>query len=347
MVNSGGKFNRSKIIISLPNFWLEYLNEQIESDVWEDYSEAILNTIRYYFRSQKSIQETDSKYLESAKEILPSLVNFNPNIESMLLSSSSEVLYKTEQWESTEGILNLIRIWEKGAHWHQNWKNKWKKGAHLREDWIMQDPEEEMAKTKNIRSFEFQNETYSVRDISVKHLIAVKKDISPSSPFSRYLLGLKRKLTETDVYIFAIAKDIEDSASILIAINALKRAAMGSLPPISEEPRDKPFQVLKFPKDFPRKSDADLRKIWLEEQRKSFQIKMNPTLMQLARQVNILLKPEEEELINALEKQIGRNIERITADPEEKTNKREMFICPGFVQMRSSLLLNIPVITWL
>ena len=241
-IKSGSKINRTKIIISIPKFWLEYLNEQIEADVWENYSDAILKIIRDYVKLAK---DADSNYLERVKEILPSLVNLNPNIESMLISSSNEVIYKTEQWESTEGILNLIKIWKDGAHWHQDWRNKWKKSAHLRQDWILQDHEEEMVNTKNLNSFEFQNETYSVRDISVKHLIAVKRGIRPSSPLSRYLLGLKRKLTETDVYIFAIAKNIEDSSSMTLAVNALKRAAMGSLPLSSENAVDESLRTSK------------------------------------------------------------------------------------------------------
>ena len=50
MIKSESKKNKVKLVISLPKFWLEYLNEQIESDVWEDYSDAILNVIRYYFK---------------------------------------------------------------------------------------------------------------------------------------------------------------------------------------------------------------------------------------------------------------------------------------------------------
>ena len=381
-IKSGSKINRTKIIISLPKFWLEYLNEQIESDVWENYSEAVLSTIRYYFRNQKSIENADSKYLENAKELLPSLVNLNTNIESMLLTSTNEILYKTEQWGSTEGVPNLIKIWEKGAHWHQNWINKHKKAAHLRQDLIMQDPEEEMVNSKNLTSFEFQSETYSVRDISVKHLIAVKRGIRPSSPLSRYLLGLKRKLTETDVYIFAIAKNIEDSSSMALAVNALKRAAMGSLLPISEFAVDKSLRtskdmlsseletMLQRRKDYIEKAEEIIREdpqiiikeqatglsrlnsrmrekygedivenkgylnasnylkeyttYWEKENERKSQIKTNPFFMRVATQVNISLSLEEKEVLEALEKQIGKRIERISADPEQEISRAEL-----------------------
>ena len=371
-LKSGSKKNRSKIIISLPKFWLEYLNEQIEADEWEDYSDAILTIIRFYFRSQQASKHADSKYLESAKEILPSLVNLNPNIESMLLSSFNEVLYKTEQWESTEGILNLIKIWKKVGH--KNWINKRKKYAHLRQDWIMQDPEEEMVNTKNIRFFEFQNEIYSIRDISVKHLIAVKRGNRTS-----YLLGLKRKLTETDVFIFAIAKSSEES-SLLLAMDSLKRAAMGSLPPISEESGDESLimskdvpssgleTILQRRKDYIEKAQEIIREDpqiiikeqatglnrlnsrirekygedivenkgfnknylkeyvsnWEKEKEKRYKIEVYPVLMRGAKRVNMSLEPGEKKVLEALEKQIGKKIERITADPEQQISRNDL-----------------------
>ena len=44
--------NRTKIVLSVPNFWLEYLNEDIMSGIWTDYSDAIVDIIRTYFRTQ-------------------------------------------------------------------------------------------------------------------------------------------------------------------------------------------------------------------------------------------------------------------------------------------------------
>lgn len=48
--------NTSKIIFSIPNFWLEFLNDKIEEGVWLDYSDAIVDIIRTYFRTR--IDET-------------------------------------------------------------------------------------------------------------------------------------------------------------------------------------------------------------------------------------------------------------------------------------------------
>ena len=44
--------NTSKIIFSIPNFWLEPLNDKIEEGLWLDYSDAIVDIIRTYFRTQ-------------------------------------------------------------------------------------------------------------------------------------------------------------------------------------------------------------------------------------------------------------------------------------------------------
>jgi len=44
--------NRTKIVISIPNFWLGRLNEDIEAGAWIDYSDAIVDIIRTYFRTR-------------------------------------------------------------------------------------------------------------------------------------------------------------------------------------------------------------------------------------------------------------------------------------------------------
>ncbi|NVM37080.1 MAG: hypothetical protein HWN81_15895 [Candidatus Lokiarchaeota archaeon] len=42
--------NTSRIIFSIPTFWLDLLNENIEQGIWMDYSDAIVDIIRTYFR---------------------------------------------------------------------------------------------------------------------------------------------------------------------------------------------------------------------------------------------------------------------------------------------------------
>ena len=108
-IKSESKKNRQKLVISLPKFWFEYLNDQIESDVWDDYSDAFLSILREYFRSQTSNRKEDSKYLDNVKAIIPRLLELNPNIDAMLLSRENEVIFKSERWGSTEGIENLIK----------------------------------------------------------------------------------------------------------------------------------------------------------------------------------------------------------------------------------------------
>jgi len=44
--------NRTKIAVSIPNFWHEWLNEDIKSGIWNDYSDAIIDIIRYYYRAR-------------------------------------------------------------------------------------------------------------------------------------------------------------------------------------------------------------------------------------------------------------------------------------------------------
>ncbi|MHA2185035.1 MAG: hypothetical protein ACXAAI_08555, partial [Promethearchaeota archaeon] len=50
--NRNTSTNRTKIVVSLPNFWLERLNEDIVAGVWSDYSDAVIDIIRTYFRTR-------------------------------------------------------------------------------------------------------------------------------------------------------------------------------------------------------------------------------------------------------------------------------------------------------
>lgn len=51
--------NSTKIVLSIPNFWLERLNEDIMSGVWADYSDAIIDMTRFYFRTQMEYYQPD------------------------------------------------------------------------------------------------------------------------------------------------------------------------------------------------------------------------------------------------------------------------------------------------
>jgi len=42
--------NATRIIFSIPTFWLDLLNENIEAGIWMDYSDAIVDIIRTHFR---------------------------------------------------------------------------------------------------------------------------------------------------------------------------------------------------------------------------------------------------------------------------------------------------------
>ncbi|MFX1570340.1 MAG: hypothetical protein ACFFCV_18420 [Promethearchaeota archaeon] len=44
--------NTSKIVITIPNYWLENLNEDIMSGIWRDYSDGIVDIIRTFYRIQ-------------------------------------------------------------------------------------------------------------------------------------------------------------------------------------------------------------------------------------------------------------------------------------------------------
>jgi len=50
MASTKSVANTTKIIFSIPTFWLDLLNENVEAGIWRDYSDAIVDIIRTYFR---------------------------------------------------------------------------------------------------------------------------------------------------------------------------------------------------------------------------------------------------------------------------------------------------------
>ncbi len=66
--------NMTKIVVSMPNFWLERLNEDIVSGIWTDYSDAVLDIIRTYFRTRnEDFQPETRRPLNLRKKILGEL----------------------------------------------------------------------------------------------------------------------------------------------------------------------------------------------------------------------------------------------------------------------------------
>lgn len=51
--------NISKIDISIPSFWLEFIDDNVEAGLWNDRSDAIVDLIRTYFRPQMDENKPD------------------------------------------------------------------------------------------------------------------------------------------------------------------------------------------------------------------------------------------------------------------------------------------------
>ena len=60
--------NRTKIVVCLPNFWLERLNDDIVAGVWTDYSDAVIDIIRTYFRTR--IEDVQVKSPALSKQLV-------------------------------------------------------------------------------------------------------------------------------------------------------------------------------------------------------------------------------------------------------------------------------------
>ncbi|MFX1389502.1 MAG: hypothetical protein ACFE9Z_05495 [Promethearchaeota archaeon] len=68
--------NRTRIVLSIPNFWLECLNEDIMSGIWHDYSDAIIDIIRFFYRTQmEASQPEQSNILVKDPKLRKNIMN--------------------------------------------------------------------------------------------------------------------------------------------------------------------------------------------------------------------------------------------------------------------------------
>jgi hypothetical protein len=74
--------NMTKIVLLMPNFWLDCLNEDIEAGIWTDYSDAVLDIIRTYFRTRyEDVNPESRKSLGLRRKILGELKGVIGSVE--------------------------------------------------------------------------------------------------------------------------------------------------------------------------------------------------------------------------------------------------------------------------
>src|SRR5512137_2496113 len=72
----------SRIIVSIPPFWLDYLNDNIANGVWKNYDDAIIQLVRFYNNAnkQESSIVTDVDFTSQLEEYAKKLEIQNPDI---------------------------------------------------------------------------------------------------------------------------------------------------------------------------------------------------------------------------------------------------------------------------
>ncbi len=109
MTSRNKLLNTTKIVLSIPNFWLEHLNEDIMLGIWIDYSDAIVDIIRTFYRIQ--IEEYPKIHSgrdpKARRKILGELKTTfkNPILEELKLTNKEE---KEKQKEELENKLKRI-----------------------------------------------------------------------------------------------------------------------------------------------------------------------------------------------------------------------------------------------
>jgi len=95
--------NRTKIVLSIPNFWLECLNEDIMSGIWTDYSDAIIDIIRFYFRTRMEAYQSEHS---SARRRAP-------NLRREIMKELKEAITPEQVRDSeNKNLINIIELKE-------------------------------------------------------------------------------------------------------------------------------------------------------------------------------------------------------------------------------------------
>jgi len=107
--------NISKIIFSIPNFWLDLLNDKIEGGVWLDYSDAIIDIIRTYFRTQiDDTRPPNGKMPTLVSHFADKGINFG-KLRRSILQEYKQSFSKEEVSKDLANILPLKNIEEELA----------------------------------------------------------------------------------------------------------------------------------------------------------------------------------------------------------------------------------------
>jgi len=110
--------NRTKIVVSLPNFWLERLNEDIVAGVWTDYSDAVIDIIRTYFRTRmedipKKSPALSKQLVGLREEMMGELEERPPNIDIQPSKPTlrKEVMGELKEFFSPEQLREFFRTY--------------------------------------------------------------------------------------------------------------------------------------------------------------------------------------------------------------------------------------------
>ncbi|MHA1535528.1 MAG: leucine-rich repeat domain-containing protein [Promethearchaeota archaeon] len=106
--------NRTKIVLSIPNYWLECLNEDIMSGIWTDYSDAIIDIIRFFFRTRMEDYQPEPSSARR-REILSSreFRRKEPNLRRDVMKELKESLTSEQVRDSeNKNLTNIIELKE-------------------------------------------------------------------------------------------------------------------------------------------------------------------------------------------------------------------------------------------
>ncbi|MFX0103095.1 MAG: helix-turn-helix domain-containing protein, partial [Candidatus Hodarchaeota archaeon] len=104
----------AKIVLGIPSYWLDYLNDKIAQNVWENYDDAILNIIKSYDRTQKSLGsvQDDNEFISQLSVILEELIENNPEIDAILARNRISIEFQSKLWPSSE-VNPLLKGWNR------------------------------------------------------------------------------------------------------------------------------------------------------------------------------------------------------------------------------------------
>ena len=271
--------SKSKIIITISHYWLDYLNEKIQEDIWADYSTAVQDLLKHYARTQVNDNFTQNKITLISK-IQTAVTQLNQqsfDYDQIAALTKHDILFQSNERETPNKYQALRRQWKRALYGR-----------------------------KNSNSITLDEQKYIILSFTPEQIVFLKQNTDTTEERAKnkqreYICGVRRKIDQKMCYFFMEISDTNQN--IMISLANLQRIVY-NLPAPSSEHIDKYYNERRV-KIYQQVKSSDRQQIEIKQARTERLKEINDTFL-----TAIQTKLDELELfvLEKLEAKIGLHI---------------------------------------